>query len=961
MVNGYGYSWGHHVKHFSPNGVLLDNFDFGTNNNYFGSLGADALNNIYIPFNNSTNNVYQISSSGVRGSFGNGYTFPTSIVFDNKGYAYVGQDSVATNGSGSILKFDSSGNLITTYSVPNDPNTGDPIDHIALANDQCTLRYTTGGDSIHQFDVCTGSQLSDLVQSLADPFGGTEVLYDIRQLPNGNLLVASWDDAFLLNSSGSVLNQYAINDGPYYASLGSVFPDPDGHTFWVADSNSGNIFRINMQTGAIVSSFSAYNPGATDEGIGYLAVVPGNPDGKELGKSCNCIGDPINSATGNEYKDDADISLGVLSFHRYYNSQTSVAPAHIGTNWRHTFDRSIEYLVSNGLITATAFRPDGRELNFTLTSGQWVSDPDVADRLTPQTDSSGAIIGWTYFDAATRYQESYDQNGNLLSIADTDGLLTTLTYSTASTPTSVAPAAGLLLTVTDPRGRTLNFTYSSNSKIANITEPDGGVVTYGYDGSGNLTSVAYPDKTSRQYVYNESTLTSSANLPAALTGDIDETNTRFTSISYNAQGRATTSMLASNIAETQVAYNPDGTTTVTYPTGSQSTLTFNQQFGSFHRTTVSAPCGVQCDQPYASSTYDTNGYLASATDFNGNASKTTYDTNGLLDQQIEASGTSKQRTTNFTWNATLRVPLTRTVLDASGSTASSTQWLYNNIGQVLARCDIDPASSAASGYTCSATGSVPVGVRRSNYTYCTAVDTTQCPLVGLMLTATGPRTDVAQTITYSYYMTSSAMNCGTAGAACYQTGDVHIVTDPVGHVTTIASYDADGRITRTTDANGLNTDMTYTKRGWLASRSVGGATTSFTYTPYGAVQTITDPDGIATTYGYDAAHRLVKITDALGNYVQYTLDAAGNKIAEKTYDAGGNLYRTLTRSFNSLGQLIKVIDGLNHMVFDASASGSYDANGNLVQRADGLGIQRQSGYDALNRLVQTLDNYNGTN
>ncbi|MFK2853934.1 RHS repeat-associated core domain-containing protein [Dyella humi] len=104
----------------------------------------------------------------------------------------------------------------------------------------------------------------------------------------------------------------------------------------------------------------------------------------------------------------------------------------------------------------------------------------------------------------------------------------------------------------------------------------------------------------------------------------------------------------------------------------------------------------------------------------------------------------------------------------------------------------------------------------------------------------------------------------------------------------------------------------------------------------------------------------MKITDALGNYVQYTLDAAGNKTAEQVYDTSGTLHKSLTRSFNTLGQLTKVMDGLSHTVFDASASGSYDANGNLVQSADGLGIQRQLGYDALNRLVQTLDNYNGT-
>ena len=308
----------------------------------------------------------------------------------------------------------------------------------------------------------------------------------------------------------------------------------------------------------------------------------------------------------------------------------------------------------------------------------------------------------------------------------------------------------------------------------------------------------------------------------------------------------------------------------------------------------------------------------------------------------------------------MRVPLTRVVLDAAGNTVNSTQWIYNGIGQVLARCDVDPSNSAASGYACSITGSVPGGVRRSTYTYCTAVDTTQCPLVGLTLTIKGPRTDVTQTTTYSYYLASSATSCGTPGAACYQVGDVHTITDPAGHVTTIASYDAEGRVTRTTDANGVNTDMSYTARGWLASSTIGGAATSFTYTPYGAVQTIIDSDGVATTYGYDAAHRLVKITDAQGNYVQYTLDAAGNKTAEQTYDSSGTLHKNLTRTFNTLGQLTKVMDGLNNTVFDASGSGNYDANGNLVQSTDGLGIERKQGYDALNRLVQTIDNYNGS-
>jgi RHS repeat-associated protein len=443
-----------------------------------------------------------------------------------------------------------------------------------------------------------------------------------------------------------------------------------------------------------------------------------------------------------------------------------------------------------------------------------------------------------------------------------------------------------------------------------------------------------------------------------MTGVVDEVGARYESTSYNSSGQATSAYLVGGIDDTQVAYNADGTSTVQYPLGLNAKMGFSTINGLV-RVASSQACGPQCDQPWQARTYDANGNPQSYTDFSGNITATTYNNVGLLIQQVDAAGGASQRTTAMTWNPTLRVPLTRTVQDANNNLISTTQWVYNATGQTLARCEIDPTNSAASGYSCSATGSVPAGVRRSTYTYCTAVDTVQCPLVGLLLTATGPRTDLTQTTAYGYYLSSSAVNCGTPGAACYMPGDLHTVTDAAGHVTTIASYDADGRPTRITDANSVNTDLTYTPRGWLASRTVGGATTSFTYTAYGTVQTVTDPDGVTTTYGYDAAHRLTKITDALGNYIQYTLDVAGDKTAEQIYDASGTLHKSLTRTFNTLGQLTSVVDGLSNTVFNANATGSYDANGNLVQSSDALGIQRQMGYDALNRLVQTLDNYNG--
>jgi len=973
-TSGFGYYWDSQVRHYSPDGVLLDTFDLGVSNTWPSNTGFDSKGNVYVPIQGSSyrpapniNTILKINNDGTRaGTFGGAYGSVNDnifeILFSSDGNAYIGGDGTS-NGLAPIYKVDGNGSLLATYAAQSDPTSGFGVDYAYLASDQCTIRYTSMGESIKQFNVCTGTQMPNFVDSFPDPSAQPphELLYSIRGLANGNTLVGTWDNfVYGLDKDGRVVQEYVAHDGSY-PSLSYVAVDPDQKTFVALDMFSGRAYRFDIQTGALLSEFNLLDSGVFS--VDDIAIVPSVNDsynaGKDLGKPCNCAGDPINLATGNEFRDDSDLALGALSFHRYYNSRSAVASTHVGANWRDSFDRNIEY-AGGSSTTATIFRPDGRQLKFNLVSGRWASDPDVSDHLVELTNASGVFAGWDYFDATTRYHEGYDQDGKLVSIMDTSGQTTTLAYSTADTPASVAPAPGLLLAVTSPRGRTLSFAYDSSSRLTTIREPDGGVLTYGHDARGNLTSVTYPDRTSRQYVYDESSLTGGADLSSALTGSIDEAGNRFTSIGYNPQGQAVMSMLASGIDKTQVAYNAGGTTSISYPTGAQTTLDFAVSYGSMHTSTVSSPCGPQCGQPNAAATFDANGHVASTTDFNGSTTKTTFSADGLLVRQVDASGTPLQRTTSLNWDTSLRVPLARTVADVNGDTASSTLWLYNTRGQPLARCEIDPTNKAAKGYACSVSGTVPAGVRRWTYTYCDAVDNTRCPLIGLLLSSTGPRTDVAQVTTYSYYLDSSAVDCGTPGAACHQPGDLRSVIDALGHVTTIASYDADGRVTRETDPNGVHTDLAYTPRGWLASRSVGGAIARFTYTPYGAIASIIDPDGVATRYTYDAAHRLTDITDALGNRIHYTLDAAGNKTAEHVLDSSGTVRRSLGRTFNSLGELTTVVDGLNHIVFSANASDSYDANGNLLHSADGLGVQRHRSYDALDRLVSTIENYNGT-
>ncbi|WP_346948816.1 RHS repeat-associated core domain-containing protein [Dyella sp.] len=604
--------------------------------------------------------------------------------------------------------------------------------------------------------------------------------------------------------------------------------------------------------------------------------------------------------------------------------------------------------MGDAAIAFSVFRPDGRYYHFVCYNGACSSTGQSAISL------AATSAGFT-LTAENGDVESYDVNGNLLQIVRRDGYTRTVT-------TTFGPKSdmGQVSSVTDSYGRVLSFSYSTAGLLDQLTLPDQTTVHYAYDSIGRLSSVTYADGKSVGYKYE------ATGFPQALTAWVDEANSTYATWTYDSTtGMATGSALNGNVDTSTLSYSGD-VTTVTDNLGAQRTYNYQSIAGGRRLMSVIGPACKECMGQ--SMTYDANGFLKTAKDWNDVTTSYVFNAQGLLQQRVEGVGTATQRTASIGWNAALRVPLARTLSDAGGTVVSSTSWVYNAAGWALARCDID-ASTAAS-YTCAVTGAVPAGVRRWTYTYCDAVDGTQCPRIGLLLSITGPRTDLTSTAHYSYYLSTDESGCGTAGGACHRAGDLYQVTNAIGQVTTMVAYDKNGRVVRQRDANGVLTDSTYTARGWLSTRTVranadgstspNDAVTQIGYTPYGAVASIKDPDGVQVTYTYDAAHRLTDITDALGNRIHYTLDAAGNKTKEETFDASNTLRRSLARSYNTLGQLTGIKDGLNRTVFDASFSDSYDGNGNLARSADALGIQRKQGYDALNRLVSTIDNYNGT-
>ncbi len=117
------------------------------------------------------------------------------------------------------------------------------------------------------------------------------------------------------------------------------------------------------------------------------------------------------------------------------------------------------------------------------------------------------------------------------------------------------------------------------------------------------------------------------------------------------------------------------------------------------------------------------------------------------------------------------------------------------------------------------------------------------------------------------------------------------------------------------------------------------------------------PTGAWLIYEYDAAQRLTAVADNIGNRIEYTLDALGNRIQEDIKDPSGTLTRTMNRTYNSLNRLIEVIGGAGQ-----TTRFGYDANGNQTHiTVDPTALNQQTihAFDALNRLTTSTDADNG--
>lgn len=174
------------------------------------------------------------------------------------------------------------------------------------------------------------------------------------------------------------------------------------------------------------------------------------------------------------------------------------------------------------------------------------------------------------------------------------------------------------------------------------------------------------------------------------------------------------------------------------------------------------------------------------------------------------------------------------------------------------------------------------------------------------------------------------------------------------------TYDTQGQLVQTTDADGLVTLYEYdiygnqvaTKLPIPAANALGAgapeySSTTRVFNVFGDLLSETDPSGRTTTFTYDKEGRILSATEAEGTAdargVRYRYDGLG-QIIETIYSLSDGSSESSYTEFDAFGRVLSVH---GYGVYEKTYT--YDANDNLLTVTDARGLVTRSEYDAFDR------------
>jgi YD repeat-containing protein len=588
----------------------------------------------------------------------------------------------------------------------------------------------------------------------------------------------------------------------------------------------------------------------------------------------------------------------------------------------------------------------------------------------------------------------YDNDGRLVAVLDGAGGLSEIFYDEAGRKireighaTAVASglrAAGSLSALQGSAGtssadRRIDYVYDGRGFLRFQIDASAHPTEYVYDARGNVIrtidyagSIASTSSYSLAYV--QAQLTS--------TGLASNSNNRISRVTYDDAGRAAFTIGAMGAV---VEFKYDNVNRVV------KQIAYNAGYGSAGDKSLATMATWATGQAsdalnhITRNIYDKAGHLAYVVDGENYITRFDYDEAGRVTKERRYDGTftigdSDTKTTVATilsavtsgaWvdvsNAYDSAGRLETRTDGVGAV---TRFTYDGLGQVIDTTLAYGTSDAtttrraydAAGRVTSETGAYGVSGVAATVTY--AYDA-----VGNLLT----RTDAlnhATTFTYDNVgraLTSSVPVNGTSGDNLVTIneydalGDLVKVTDARGG-TAFSYYNALGQLTLQVDQELYATATSYTIFGQTASVTRYAARTT------SPAPTVTTPPTIVTgaldattSFTYDKAGRLTRVTDAEGYHEDYSLGTFGERWRVDN-KAGGYF----TYQYDRLGRMYGALQYVNAYRADGSVQASsffqtlqaFDSRGNVTWKAEAyfMDEQRISGYayDKANRLIQTF-------
>jgi RHS repeat-associated protein len=607
----------------------------------------------------------------------------------------------------------------------------------------------------------------------------------------------------------------------------------------------------------------------------------------------------INFSTGNKYFQQKDISLPgadtTIMFSRNYNSQSKESSI-LGFGWNFSWNDRLVFGNSFGL--AILIRSDGSMVHFSPQgTDTWIS------KLGKKTIIIKTDTGYILTES-NNTRLFFNNDGRLIEKRDRNSNSIILTYDGQN-----------LKTISDTFGRNLTLNYSADSLLEKLSTPIG-TFSYGYDTNKNLISATKPDGSVVHYLYEDPKDIHN------LTGVIDANNVRTQTTGYDAADRVVSSSLANGSEAIAIAYESNYKRIITDSLGIATIYQLEVYQGVARVGSMTGPgcssCGGNSNIKYA---YNDRSQITEATDANGMKTAYTYDEAGNTTSVTKAFGTPLVSTTTSTYDpATNRIATVSKPSVANPSQQTVTRMTYDEHGNLL--------SQEQSGFSESDQIS---SITRYTYTN-----------DGQIATIDGPRSDVDDATSFTYYPNDAGQGNNR--------GNLHTVTNALGHTTTYSDYNVFGQAETVTDANNRVNTRAYDANGLLTSATTAELTTKYAYNAAGQLLTVTLPGSKVITCSYTLAGQIEKITDSLGNSITYAYDSEGRRTGEEIRDPQNALTRYAGYGYDDNGRLNKVT-----LPDEAEETSEYDLVGNLVKTINATGMETEYQYDLLNRLQSVTE------